>query len=84
MKNINETGASLISFKYSNKPDRVNHAIELDGDYTLFVVSASEWGDYEWILAKDGKPVMHSDDSYGSPERALFRGLQKCDEENYL
>lgn len=81
---IIDTGAHLITWKYSNKPDRINHAIELDGGYMLFVVSAGEWGDYEWILSKEGRAVLHSDDAYGSPERALFRGLQKCDEENYL
>lgn len=81
---ITDTGAHLITWKYSNKPDRINHAIDLDGDHMLFVVSAGDWGDYEWILAKDGHAIMHSNDAYGSPERALMHGLNKCDQENYL
>ncbi len=79
-----DTGAHLITWKYSNTPDRVNHAIELEGGCTLYVVSASGWGDYEWILSKDGRAIMHSDDAYGSPERALMHGLNKCDQEKYL
>lgn len=81
---ITDTGAHLITWKFSNTPDRINHAIELDGDRTLFVVSAGQWGDYEWILAENGRAIMHSDDAYGSPERALMHGLNKCDQENYL
>ena len=81
---ITDTGAHLITWKYSNKPDRINHAIDIDGEHMLFVVSAGDWGDYEWILAKGGRAIMHSNDAYGSPERALMHGLNKCAEENYL
>lgn len=81
---IRDTGADRISWLYSVVPDTVCHAIALDGGRTLFVVSAKDWGDYEWILAEGGTPLMHSDDAYGSPERALMHGLNACDKDEYL
>ena len=81
---ISQTNAAKIDWTYMNEPKIVRHAIELDDGRNLCVLTDCETGTYEWALIENGKVIMHSDNGYGAPERALMHGLNECDKENYL
>lgn len=79
-----QTGAHRIKFTYMDAPDSVRFIIPLDGLRFLCVVTDTSNGNYEWVLTSQGIALMYSDSGYGSPERALMHGLNKCAEDDYL
>lgn len=81
---ITDTGALRITWTFMDKPNEVSHAISLDEGRFLCVVADNKQGNYEWVLVENFKTIMHSDNGYGNPERALMHGLNACDTENYL